>query len=600
MRVTRSQARPSRSETEMGDEEDEEVCYICGGTDDQNKLVVCDRCDHAFHIYCLTPTLKFVPHGEWFCKDCLHRRERLVSKVRHVMSRSAEKTVDVVAQESSVPRDTFQRWFMLKEAHEEDMTSADVCELVEKWLEKVPEHLKAPGAMGNVEVPGHPGISNTSTGSVGSKTPRNVSHASENNGTGTTSSHNASSGSATFGTSGGATPSGGSGMPDPVFPSDVAKESPFFEYGCCRPDEVLARTRYVVARDGIPNDVVSRESGLSEDAVQMVREGDDLGESERDQAALSAWLFRTDQKFSAHVFRRVNSHDRVSAQKVARAMGVSAVRFQNWLQTTLALDDREAIDNILITKFPNLTKTREAVFVKDVVIPSGANVGLLGSNEPSENEGRRRQSSGSNKRTRPSTRSSKKRQQPTAGSTPTTGIGSGTPSGGSRYPKRRRGGGSVDPSKPSLATALQHVTSSNGMYAGDPMLDDGAATPHQNQMHDGDSPAAGDASPPRIRTRARHRKIIQQRMEEQEKQERVDEQMASAFTPVHSTADCVPTNPPARLGPKGPSHEVIAMCQAKISFDNIAMLLQAERYDEAKEVAMTGSMLMHSLCTKVL
>lgn len=38
--------------------------------------------------------------------------------------------------------------------------------------------------------------------------------------------------------------------------------------------------------------------------------------------------------------------------------------------------------------------------------------------------------------------------------------------------------------------------------------------------------SVGDTSPPRIRTRARHRKIIQQQMEEQEKQERVDEQVS--------------------------------------------------------------------------
>lgn len=258
----------------MADEEDEEVCYFCSGTADQNKLVVCDRCDHAFHIYCLTPALKFVPQGEWFCKECLHRRERLVNKTKLVMHRAPEKAMDVVAQEASVPRDTFQRWFLFQEAHEVDMTSADVCELIEKWLEKVPEHLKAPG-----QVPGTP---NVSSGSTGAKTPRNVSNTSENNGIAAASSgnHTSSIGSATpaAATSGnhsspGSASASGSGMPDPVFPSDVAKESPFFEYGCCRPDEVLARTRYVMARDGIPSDVVGRESGLSEDLIQMIREG---------------------------------------------------------------------------------------------------------------------------------------------------------------------------------------------------------------------------------------------------------------------------------------------------------------------------------------
>eukprot|EP01118_Nematostelium_gracile_P010570 TRINITY_DN365_c0_g1_i2.p1 TRINITY_DN365_c0_g1~~TRINITY_DN365_c0_g1_i2.p1 ORF type:complete len:846 (-),score=181.48 TRINITY_DN365_c0_g1_i2:4-2541(-) len=46
-------------------------CQICNqGTDDQNMLL-CDRCDNGFHIYCLEPKLDEIPKEEWSCSNCL-------------------------------------------------------------------------------------------------------------------------------------------------------------------------------------------------------------------------------------------------------------------------------------------------------------------------------------------------------------------------------------------------------------------------------------------------------------------------------------------------------------------------------------------------
>jgi hypothetical protein len=36
-------------------------CEICGKVEDDANALLCDRCDHAFHIYCLTPPLDSVP-----------------------------------------------------------------------------------------------------------------------------------------------------------------------------------------------------------------------------------------------------------------------------------------------------------------------------------------------------------------------------------------------------------------------------------------------------------------------------------------------------------------------------------------------------------
>lgn len=65
----------------------------------------------------------------------------------------------------------------------------------------------------------------------------------------------------------------GSDAHDSMLPDNVPKENPFYEYKCCQPDDVIKRARYVMARDGIPNEVVSQESGLSENYIQTIREG---------------------------------------------------------------------------------------------------------------------------------------------------------------------------------------------------------------------------------------------------------------------------------------------------------------------------------------
>lgn len=47
-------------------------CNICGGNteDDDDKLLLCDRCNNGFHIFCLDPPLMEIPVAQWFCLDC--------------------------------------------------------------------------------------------------------------------------------------------------------------------------------------------------------------------------------------------------------------------------------------------------------------------------------------------------------------------------------------------------------------------------------------------------------------------------------------------------------------------------------------------------
>ena len=51
-------------------------CRRCGRGDDECNILICERCDSGFHLYCLRPVLPAVPPGRWFCDKCdTHTRE---------------------------------------------------------------------------------------------------------------------------------------------------------------------------------------------------------------------------------------------------------------------------------------------------------------------------------------------------------------------------------------------------------------------------------------------------------------------------------------------------------------------------------------------
>ncbi|KAK4802792.1 hypothetical protein SAY86_000995 [Trapa natans] len=58
--------------TEEEDKKLDQVCEQCKSGLHGDVMLLCDRCNKGWHIYCLSPPLKQVPLGNWYCFGCLN------------------------------------------------------------------------------------------------------------------------------------------------------------------------------------------------------------------------------------------------------------------------------------------------------------------------------------------------------------------------------------------------------------------------------------------------------------------------------------------------------------------------------------------------
>ncbi|XP_066189214.1 tyrosine-protein kinase BAZ1B isoform X2 [Sylvia atricapilla] len=65
-------------------------CKVCRKKGEDDKLILCDECNKAFHLFCLRPALYEIPDGEWQCPACQPLTARRSSRGRNYAEDSAE------------------------------------------------------------------------------------------------------------------------------------------------------------------------------------------------------------------------------------------------------------------------------------------------------------------------------------------------------------------------------------------------------------------------------------------------------------------------------------------------------------------------------
>lgn len=54
------------------EEEFDQICEQCRSGLHGEVMLLCDRCNKGWHLYCLSPPLKRIPPGNWYCLECLN------------------------------------------------------------------------------------------------------------------------------------------------------------------------------------------------------------------------------------------------------------------------------------------------------------------------------------------------------------------------------------------------------------------------------------------------------------------------------------------------------------------------------------------------
>ncbi|XP_062433047.1 PHD and RING finger domain-containing protein 1 isoform X2 [Rhea pennata] len=75
-------------------EDDPTFCEVCGRSDREDRLLLCDGCDAGYHMECLNPPLSEVPVDEWFCPACSPMDISAAAETDHV---SEEEVAALVA-----------------------------------------------------------------------------------------------------------------------------------------------------------------------------------------------------------------------------------------------------------------------------------------------------------------------------------------------------------------------------------------------------------------------------------------------------------------------------------------------------------------------
>uniref|UniRef100_A0A3B5QAP4 Tyrosine-protein kinase BAZ1B n=1 Tax=Xiphophorus maculatus TaxID=8083 RepID=A0A3B5QAP4_XIPMA len=74
-------------------------CKVCRRKGDDEKLILCDECNKAFHLFCLRPALYRIPAGEWLCPACQPTVARRGSRSRNYKQDTDEEESEEESEE---------------------------------------------------------------------------------------------------------------------------------------------------------------------------------------------------------------------------------------------------------------------------------------------------------------------------------------------------------------------------------------------------------------------------------------------------------------------------------------------------------------------
>ncbi|KAK6183923.1 hypothetical protein SNE40_006491 [Patella caerulea] len=142
---------------EEDEEEDETVCEVCGRSDHEDRLLLCDGCDLGYHCECLTPPLTDIPVEEWFCPDCASKHDAEVADELTTQRRLRYQRRIARTRASEVVRARIQRhraernglWTSSEEEEEDDEEEDEE----EEKEEQIMDGEAAEGSSSSIQTP---------------------------------------------------------------------------------------------------------------------------------------------------------------------------------------------------------------------------------------------------------------------------------------------------------------------------------------------------------------------------------------------------------------------------------------------------------------
>jgi hypothetical protein len=96
-KVAQKRQRPVTllADAELLDYLEECKCEQCHSGENEDALLLCDRCEAAYHTYCLIVPLSAIPEGRWYCDACREAitTEKKTKKKRTIRQKSSKSRI---------------------------------------------------------------------------------------------------------------------------------------------------------------------------------------------------------------------------------------------------------------------------------------------------------------------------------------------------------------------------------------------------------------------------------------------------------------------------------------------------------------------------